>query len=170
MAAPEYVPVDFADMPRTKVKLPPPDSWKASRPGDLKGPPPLGPKFGRPGPDQGYALKLAHDHFRDRLELSEGELADDAVAGCVTVGLKRAAMYGRAPVIHDLDLAFTLWGYLGGAPAELVGFRRSLFEGARNHYWEQRAIVDLVPESTLQLTPAQVRERLADWKSLLLEA
>jgi len=48
-----------------------------------------------------------------------------------------------------------------------VEFRRPRFEEARHHYWDQRAIVDLVPEATLRLTPAQVKERQGDWKSLL---
>jgi len=170
MAAPDYVPVDFVDLPRTKVKLPAPERWTAARPGDLRGSQPLGPKLGRPGPDQGYALKLAEECFTDRLALSPGEHRDDAVAGCVAVALRRASMYGRAPVIHDLELAFTLWGYFDGAPSELVAFRRTLFEGARHDYREQREIVDLVPDATLQLTPAQVGERLSDWKSLLLDA
>jgi hypothetical protein len=170
VAAPEFVPVDLEDLPRTKVTLPAPANWRADRPGDLHGSQPLGPKLGRPGPDQGYALKLADDCFRDRLVLASGEHPDDAIAGCVAVGLKRASMYGRAPVIYDLELAFTLWGYFEGAPPELVAFRRTLFEAACHHYSDQREIVDLVPDTTLQLTPAQVRERLSDWKSLLLDS
>ena len=170
MAAPEYVPVDREDLPPAKSRMPTPENWRADRPGDLRGSQPLGPKLGRPGPDQGYALKLANECFGDRLVLASGEHRDDAIAGCVAVGLKRASMYGRAPVIYDLDLAFALWGYFEGAPPELVAFRRTLFEGSRHHYAEQREIVDLVPDTTLQLTPAQVRERLSDWKSLLLDS
>ena len=75
--------------------------------------------MGRQGPDQGYALLLAR-RFADRLELAPDEHAEDAVAGCMVVAMARASLFGRAPVIHDLDLAFTLWGYLGGAPPELV--------------------------------------------------
>ena len=85
----------------------------------------------------------------------------------MAVALARASLFGRAPVIHDLDLAFTLWGYLGGAPTELVTFRTPLFSGASHHYWDQRQIVDKVPESTLRMTPAEVRQKLTDWRSLL---
>jgi hypothetical protein len=169
MAAPEYVPVVPADLPRRTTKMPPSPAWTPERPGDLNGPQPKGPRLGHPGPDQGYALTLA-ERFRDQLTLVEGEHADDAIAGCVAVAMRRAATFGRAPVIHDLEHAFTLWGFLGEPPPELVGFRRSLFESARHHYWDQREIVDLVPESTLRLTPAEVRARLSDWKSLLLDA
>ena len=166
MAAPNYVPVTLADQPRQDEPAKPPDSWRADRPGDLGPGQPVGPKLGRQGPDQGYALSLAR-RFHDRIYVFEGESKDDAVAGCVAVALKRASLFGRAPVIHDLDFAFRLFGFIGTAPADLVEFRRPRFEEARHHYWDQRAIVDLVPEETLRLNPAQVSERLGDWKSLL---
>ena len=166
MAAPDYVPVALDELPRLTEPIPAPKSWKADRPADLKGGQPFGPRLGSPGPDQGYALSLAH-RFVDKLYVFEGERKDDAVAGCVAVALKRASLFGRAPVIHDLDLAFRLFGFVGTAPPDLVEFRRPRFEEARHHYWDQRAIVDLVPEATLRLTPAQVRDRLGDWKSLL---
>jgi len=70
-------------------------------------------------------------------------------------------------VIHDFELAYGVWGYLDKAPADLVGFRRPLFAGASHHYWDQRAIVDQVPESTLRLPPTDVRSRLSDWRVLL---
>ena len=111
---------------------------------------------------------LAH-RWAEQVELAPGEHREDAVAGCLGVGLKRAALFGRAPVIHDFELAYTLWGFLPGAPADLVSWRRPLFEEARHDYWRQREIADRVPEATLRLTPAQARERLADWRSLVAE-
>ena len=96
--------------------------------------------------------------------------AADALAGCVAVALKRASLFGRAPVIHDLTIAFTLFGFLDEhADDELVALRRTLFEEVANahHYVEQRRIADLVPESTLRLTADEVKARhAADWKSL----
>ncbi len=167
MAAPEYVPVPLADQPRQALDLPPPRRWMADRPGDLDRGQPLGPKLGRPGPDQGYALKLA-DLIRDRVKVAGGEHVEDALAGAVAVALKRASLFGRAPVMHDLELALRMWGFLDDdPPPDLVELRRELFAGAAHHYWEQRAITDLVPEATLRLTPAQVAERLSDWRSLL---
>ena len=82
MAAPEYVPVSLNELPRLKEPIPPPGHWKADRPADLKGAQPVGPMLGRPGPDQGYALLLAH-RFEDRLVLADGEHAEDVIAGCV---------------------------------------------------------------------------------------
>ena len=166
MAAPDYVPVPLSEQPRESLRLPPPRPWMADRPADLQRGQPVGPKLGRPGPDQGYLLKLA-ERFADRVEVAEGENADDAIAGGAALAMRRAALFGRAPVAHDLELALRVWGFLGGAPDDLVEFRRRLFAGAAHHYWDQRAVTDLVPDETLKLTPAQVAERLSDWRQLL---
>jgi len=168
MAQPEYVPIDADDRVRPVERLPVPDRWVQDRPAEIVGNEvPRGKRFGSPGPDQGYGLKLARQ-FDGRLKLAEGESAEDAVAGCLGVALKRASLFGRAPVVYDLELALGLWGFLDdAAPAELVDFRKSLFQSASHHYWDQRGIVDRVPESTLRMAPADVRARLADWRSLL---
>jgi hypothetical protein len=166
MAAPDYVPVTFGDQPRQDEPAKPPDSWRADRPADLQGLPPDGPWLGHQGPDQGYALALAR-RFEDKLVVLEGESKHDAIAGCVAVALKRASRFGRAPVIHDLEVAFRLFGFIGSAPLDLVDARRALFEGARHHYAQQRALADLVPDETLRLSPAQVKERIGDWRSLV---
>lgn len=166
MAAPEYVPPSYADKPRSSLPIPPAASWTATRPADLERGQPLGRGLGRPGPDQGYALALA-GRFRDKLHLGEGEHAADAVAGSVAVAMRRASMFGRAPVVFDLELAFGLFGYLDDAPADLVAWRRPAFAGASHDYWDQRAIVDRVPESTFRLTPADVRRRLGEWRNLV---
>ena len=139
----------------------------SGRPGDEKAPvAPLGPKFGRTGPDLGYGLKLAN-LFRGRLQLTAGETADDAIAGCFAVGSRRAASFGRAPVIYDMELAFTVWGFLGDAPPELLEFRSGLFPGAAHDYDRQRQVADLVTTEALRLTPALVAARLSEWRSLL---
>ena len=166
MGAPNYVPVTLGDQPRQDEPAKPPDSWRADRPADLKGIPPVGPWLGHQGPDQGYALGLGR-RFEDKLYVFEGESKEDAIAGCVAVALKRASRFGRAPVIHDLEFAFRLFGFIGTAPADLVESRRPWFEGARHHYEYQRALADLVPAEPLLLTPTQVKERIGDWKLLL---
>ena len=115
MSAPEFVPRK-AGRSGKAYESPPrrPDSWLAVRPGDLEGRArPGGPGLGVQGPDQGYALTLAR-RLRDQLVLTEGESADDAIAGSLGVALRRAALFGRAPVIDDLRVAFSLFGFLGG--------------------------------------------------------
>ena len=167
MTQPEYVPVRAVDEVRPVERLPAPRRWTATRPADIRSPQrPAGPALGTPGPDQGYALTLAH-RFHGQLALTEGESEEDAVVGCVAVAMRRAALFGRAPVVHDLRLAFTLFGYLGAAPEELVEYRRPLFAGAGHHYWDQRVIADRVPEQTLRMTPDQVAQYVGDWQGLL---
>jgi hypothetical protein len=172
MAAPEYVPTDALARVRAYRSNPRrPESWVADRPGDLVDGQPRGDRFGTPGPDLGFALKIANG-FHDQLHLTEGESHHDVEAGGVAVAMKRSSRFGRAPVVHDLTVAFTLWGFLDAAPdPELVAVRRRLFEGvghAAHHYVELRQLVDSVPDATLRMTPAQVAAAHAsDWRGLL---
>ena len=81
-------------------------------------------------------------------------------------------MFGRAPVIHDLHIAVTIWGFVDPAPpAELVALRRPLFEGAAEpeHYDDRCAqIVDMVPDATLGMTPAEVQAAYPErWRDLV---
>jgi hypothetical protein len=165
---PSFVPIGEADQVRPAYQLTVPSIWTQSRPSELKSAVrPAGPQLGSPGPDQGFALKLAH-RFVDRLILAAGESAEDAVAGCTAVGMRRCARFGRAPAIYDLTFAFTLWGFLFGAPDDLVAFRGPLFRSASHHYLAQRAIADSVRDETLRLTPEAVAERLDDWRQLIV--
>jgi hypothetical protein len=170
VAAPEYVPTKPIDDTRIYTSAPRRlGSWVPNRPGDLSAGQPRGRSFGFQGPDQGYALTLA-ERFRDRLVLRPGEHDVDALAGGVAVALKRASLFGRAPIVHDLSVAFTVWGFLGDADDELVAERRPRFEEVADphHYLEQRAVADAVPESTLRLTPDEVTQRhRAGWRDLL---
>jgi hypothetical protein len=123
--------------------------------------------LGFPGTDQGYALKLGEDLFADRVELVEGETRHDVVYGGAMVASARASLFGRAPVGPDLELALTLFGYLGGAPQDLVEWRVPRFQSVAHHYEEQRRLVGSVHETTLRMTVATIRERLAQWRELV---
>jgi hypothetical protein len=172
MAAPEYVPRPADEVARVYGSPPwRPESWTADRPGDLRTRQPVGDRLGRPGPDQGYVLRLARQ-FEGTLVLADGEHEVDAIAGCVGVALKRASLFGRAPVVHDLTIAFTVWGFLSEAPDDLVALRRPLFAEVANphHYEEARLVVDLVDEATLRQSPDEVRDQASgDWRSLIAE-
>lgn len=168
MAQPNFVPTDPTEEVR-RYSSPPrrPDSWVADRPGELDGPQPVGDMLGNIGPDQGFALKLAR-HFEGKLHL--GRVAEeDAVAGCLAVAMKRNSLLGRAPVIHDLTVAFTIWGFLDPEPpAELVALREAMFDQVRSshHYTERRAIADLVPPEVLrQPHQAIIDTYRRDWRA-----
>ncbi len=85
--------------------------------------------------------------------------------------MKRAAAYGRAPVVHDLTIAFTVFGFLDPqADAELVAYRERVFAGVHSshHYAERRDVVDAVPESMLTRSIKAVELRYeSDWRSNL---
>ena len=162
MAAPEYVPRPKDDNPRT-YESPSwhAEPWFSDRPGDLDGAQPHGPRLGYPGPDQGYALKLARQ-FEGKLVLTSGEHEKDALVGCVEIALKRASLFGRAPVIHDLTMALMLWGFLAEADPELVRLRRKYFAAVSNpvDYSERRRVADVVPVAALRMTPAEFAQMI----------
>ena len=170
VAAPEYVPEPAIRRVRVYESNPwRPEPWMPDRPGDEPWHQPTGPRLGAQGPDQGYVYLLAR-RFQGQLQLAHDEDEEDALVGCVGVALKRASLFGRAPVIHDVRVALTVWGYLDDAPPDLIAYRQPLFEEVSNphRYPEQRRIVDLVPEEALRLTPDEVGERhRADWRALL---
>ena len=81
-------------------------------------------------------------------------------------------MFSRAPVVHDLTIAFTIWGFYDPTPpAELAELRRTMFEGLRHighHYMEARAVADMPSDATLQMAPAQVAAAYpTDWRTLV---
>lgn len=170
MTAPRFAPVPPVETVRHYTSpRHVPDGWTPGRPGEIEGRQPSGQRLGYQGPDQGYIITLA-ERARPSVRVRHGEDVDDVLRGCSLVALKRASLFGRAPVVHDLTLALTLWGFLtDDPPADLVAARDDLFVGVANvhHYEAGRAIADMVPESTLRLTPTEVAGRLAgDWRAL----
>lgn len=162
MTQPKFAPILPEDEVRDLHKLPPPAAWYAKRPADFRPAPGEGRRAGRgvAGPDQGYGMLLA-ERFADRLILREGEHADDVLAGASVIAMRRAALFGRAPVSADLELALRLFGYLGDATDEQLAARTDLFGGVAHDYWRGRELSDLVPDSTLSLSPEALSEQLA---------
>lgn len=142
----------------------------ADRPGELDGSQPIADQLGVPGPDQGYALTLTA-RFAGRLTLHEGEHEADALAGGAAIAMKRSGLFGRAPVIHDVTVGLTVWGFLDpDPPADLVAVRREWFEEIHLpiHYSERRRVVDAVPVAVLRLPHTAILERhRIDWRSCL---
>jgi hypothetical protein len=172
-----YVPSKIGDRPRQQqnlppgVSLPPARDWRADRPGDLQAAPGdtahgEGALMGRPGPNVGYAYTLAA-RARSRLRLSSHEHAEDVIAVLAEIAGKRAALFGRAPVIGDIDIAVELLGYDGTADESFSDFRSRLVLDAAHHYNSRRALVDAVPEDLLRLRGTARAERVAEWRTQL---
>ncbi len=157
MTQPTFVPIAEADQVRPARHLHVPGAWTTDRPAELVGPTMRrGANLGTPGPDSGFALRLAH-RFEEQLELGEGESAHDVLLGVALVASKRAALFGRAPCIYDVRLALNVWGFLGDVPADVQATRRELFSSLSHDYVAQRALVDSVPDETLRQSPDEVR-------------
>ena len=171
MGAPRHVPLSpTSDAPVYSSPDVVPLSWKNVRPGDLASEQPSGGSMGHQGPDQGFALRLRWA-FRDQLRINETEHLEDVESGCVQIALKRASIYGRAPVVHDLEIAYRIWGFLDdNADPQLMQERSQRFEGVSesHHYSDLRRLVAAVPLETLQMSPEAVEDKYAtDWKALL---
>lgn len=177
MTQPKFAPILEQDEVRDAYQLGVPASWVPHRPGESRPTPQLRDPagLGFPGPDQGYALELAN-RFTERLALEQGEHADDVLAGAVAISLRRAGIFGRAPVATDVELVLRLFKYVideqaTWPPAELLAWRREHFAGAAHDYWRRRSLADGVPGTTLRLSPGTVTERLesdpGSWSDLV---
>jgi hypothetical protein len=160
MAAQKFAPISATQMPRSYESpshIPAP--WSPGRPGEIDGKQPRGASLGNQGPDQGYILTLARI-ARNKIKVQAGESVDDAIRGSIGIALRRSSMYGRAPVMHDLTFALTIWGWLvDDVPADLLARRKELFSGVADtahSYYEVREITGLVPETTYQLSIDQL--------------
>ncbi len=146
MAQPRFAPIAAPDEVRAAYRLEVPRPWVPHRPGefvkDAAG------VRGAPGPDQGYALGLV-ERLRDRLVLTPSEHAEDALAAAVVLALRRASLFGRAPVLGDLELALSLLGFLGPAEPEFVVYRKGLVDGIGHDYERQRVLSASVPLESL---------------------
>jgi len=163
---PKFAPILEQDEVRDGYQLGVPAPWVPHRPGESRPTPQLRDPagLGFPGPDQGYALELAK-RFEERLALEAGERAEDVLAGAVAIALRRAAIFGRAPVATDIELALGLFKYIIGdhgtwPPGDLLAWRRERFSGAAHDYWRRRSLADGVPGTSLRLRPKTVAERL----------
>ena len=129
--------IGIEHLPRWTAKPGAAGRWAPDRPGDLLAPEsvPWGGAFGTPGPDTGYALKIAAG--RD-YPLIEGATRADLVAAMAALMAARASHYGRAPMAADAEVAEALlgvgtpdasWGVAwirglahdGGAVRDLIG-------------------------------------------------
>jgi hypothetical protein len=163
-----FVAPELGDRPRQEtnlapgVHLPAARGWKADRPGDLVAGQPTGDLLGRPGPNVGYAVTLA-GRLTDSAQLAPHEHLADALAVVAELAMKRAASYGRAPTMPDVEVAASLLGYHGEVDDEFATWRAEAVRGADHDYGVRRAVVDAVPDAVLRLPP-KVPALLAEFR------
>jgi hypothetical protein len=160
-----FVPERLEEEPRQEpnlppgVKMPAPRQWFANRPGDIPAGWPTGKLLGSPGPNVGYALTLAN-RLRDRFVLAPHEGLEDAIAVVAEIAMRRAAIFGRAPVITDVEFGMEIIGYRGDADPDFVTWRKRAVRGAQHNYYERRALVDAIPVDILRLVPSALPAHL----------
>ena len=170
-----YVPVTLDEEPRQEPNLapgshmPPSGSWRADRPGDLGPIQPKGPFLGSPGPNVGYALTLVN-RVKDRFKVEAHESVEDASAVVSEIAMKRAATFGRAPTVNDVDFAMELLGYRGEVPADVREWRPDVIREAAHDYSVRRAVVDTVSSGLLRLPITDLPEHLAKVREAMARA
>lgn len=164
-----YVPVPLDEKPRQQqnfapgVHMPPARSWEPGRPGDEVAETDAVPGglAGSPGPNVGFALTLA-SRAKDRLRLEPHEHAEDAVAAVAEIAMKRAASFGRAPTVIDIDLAIDLLGYGAAATDPVRAWRPAAVRHVAHSYPRRRALVDAVSTAVLRLPPSEAAAHVDD--------
>jgi hypothetical protein len=150
------------------VHLPAAQGWKADRPGDLVAGQPTGDLLGRPGPNVGYAKTLAA-RLHDSVQLAPHEHVADALAVIAELAMKRAASYGRGPIMGDVEVAASLLGYQGDVDDAFAAWRCEVAHGADHEYGVRRSLVDAVPDAVLRLPP-KVPALLAEFRGELQQS
>lgn len=173
MSAPSYVPQDPSALLRY-YESPPrrPESWPLQRPSELEvgAEQPRGGRFGNQGPDIGYAYKLFH-LVHDKIHLVGDESMEDVEQGVVAVAMRRASLFSRGPILADVEIGCTVWGFFDAQPSsDLVKTRRDYFESASGHYFHRliREIAAAVPDEVLAKSPTEIAAaQKANWSSVL---
>lgn len=154
------------DRPRAVPEPAPARRWSASRPGDIHAPSdvPWGGGFHTPGPDTGYAHKLA---ARADLTIDADESRGNVEDMVVLVMSARASLFGKAPSADDLEYALLLAGLGGreGLPEavldQLADRRRHWAPRVANSKAQARALVGRLDRDELRLSVEDLRHRLA---------
>ncbi len=151
MAQPNFAPIKSDNKVSEIQKLNSPNEWKSVRPGELKNKVNLEKKsrFGNPGPDQGYAMVL-FKRFTDDIRLSKEEDIHDVQAGVVAIAMKRAAIFGRAPVNKDIEFALNKFDFLKDIKSDAVKKRRETFKSAGHEYSKRQDIADMIDEDEMK--------------------
>lgn len=114
---------------------------------------PHGEGFGTPGPDTGWALTLI-----DRADLPERSKGLDKVLAALMGA--RAASFGRAPTLEDLEVAKLLCGIGESLPEHLEQRRQRWVDATAHEKPPGRTALAEVGPDLLRNQPAAVRLRV----------
>ena len=81
------------------------------------------------------------------------------------LAMKRAASYGRAPVMADLECAALILGYLGGCDPDDAVWRAAAVTEAGHDYPTRRAVCDAVDLDALRLAPQALSSRTRELRA-----
>lgn len=156
MSTQDFVSPKRIDTPRHEqnmpegVDTPVPQAWIGNRPGDDL----LQKKdnellLGNPGPNIGYALKIVNNEF-DTLYLVEHENEHDVVALLAEIAMRRASVFGRAPVKADVVLAAHILSYDVEPTQGEEKWRPQLIHNCSHDEHRRRQIVNSVPQMIIK--------------------
>ncbi len=125
--------------------------------------PVVGPGFGLPCPDAGYALFLAA-HSVEHLVLEFGDGRDDAKCAIATIAMRRAGMLGRAPLLQDVEIGRTLLAYEQPTDVDFARWRAGWIRGiAHDDDLRQRLADAALP--TAALSPPLDADAVSGWRA-----
>lgn len=148
---------DEGERPRTTLQPPPARRWRPDiKPGipTSPGQVPEGGRFGRYTPDGGYGLRLVNS-----IELPDDDSDLRAVLAALTMA--RAGIWGRAPIMEDVEVALALCGYGFDAPAEVIERRGRWIEATSHDVRPGQTAVAEVGRHLISLKPEEVRRALS---------
>jgi len=162
--------LEIADLPRPSPKPDPARAWVPGRPGELGGPEDaqFGAGFGTTGPDSGYALTLVKAR---EFEPADGEHRSNTDVALAAVASARAALFGRAPIGKDVDLALVLLGLDAATPEEMrrdMGeSRKRWFAAVSHHPGRLHGFIASLEREVLRLTAEEARARVSRGETLI---
>lgn len=170
MPTQDFVSPQSIDSPRHEQNMPEgidtpvPQTWLATRPGDTfkERDSDQDILLGNAGPNIGYALKLARLRI-EHLFLLDSEHEHDVEVLLSEIAMRRAARFGRAPVVKDIEFAAHLLGYEQKATSGEEKWRPRLVHGTGHDEHKRRRIVNSIPQEIIEGAELASKEMISGW-------
>ena len=163
MAQQPNIELPISELQRRTPGIGPERPWTPNRPGELTGTGmPWGGAFGTPGPDSGYAMKLAADR---ELILADHEHRADADAAVAAVAAARSSLIRRGPTKGDVDAAIVILGY--DTESDFGPVRAAAIGGSAHDPLRIRRLIAGIPIDVYDANADELRERVASGESLI---